>query len=90
MSAAHFFLSEFPTMSGMLSFLPILLERSEILKFAILRFQDRDTLPTSVQREKNECAIRVVVMDVQEWHRGATAPRIADFLRPHAGKAGGP
>ena len=76
-------------MSGMLSFLPILLERAEMLKHAVRSFQDRDKLPTSAPR-KNEYTIRVVIMDGQEWHNGATAPRIADFLRPHAGKAGGP
>jgi hypothetical protein len=76
-------------MSVMFSFLPMLLERSEILKHAIRHFQDRDKLPVSAPR-MNECAIRVVIMDGQEWHNGATAPRIADFLRPHAGKAGGP
>lgn len=76
-------------MSGILSFLPFLLERTELLKYAIRHFQDHDTLPVAAPH-KNEYTIRIVVMDGQEWHNGATAPRIADFLRPHAGKAGGP
>jgi hypothetical protein len=76
-------------MSTMLSFLPMLIERSEMLKSAIQRIlEEKPVLPTS-EIKAHETTIRVIILDGQEWHRGATAPRISDFRR-HAGKAGGP
>lgn len=77
-------------MSAMLSFLPMLIERSEMLKAAIQRIleEQKQDLPTS-QTTKQQGAIRVIILDAQDWHNGATAPRIGDFLR-QAGKAGGP
>ena len=81
-------------MSAMLSFLPMLIERSEMLKIAIQRILDEEKpapqpAPQPAQKTDQAGTISVVILDGQDWHNGATAPRIGDYRR-QAGKAGGP
>jgi hypothetical protein len=78
-------------MSGLMNFLPAILENSALLQYAAthLRRLSRDTLPKHVVEQRHtDLAIQVVILDGPEWHLGATAPRIS--LPAYAGKAGDP
>lgn len=88
-------LSELPTMSAMLSFLPFLVERAEMLRIAIAQKTAQEALPKTMQTGKNDCTVSVIVMDGQDWHIGATAPRLGTIRVPaqsrtQAGSCGGP
>ena len=77
-------------MSAMLSFLPMLIERSEMLKITIQRIlEEEKPVSQPAQKIDQTSTISVVILDGQDWHNGATAPRIGDYRR-QAGKAGGP
>ena len=74
-------------MSALFNFI---LENYGLLQYAAERL-NRITAPTSEQDKPNtpEILIRVVVLDRQDWHKGATAPRLSES-RAQAGRAGGP